>query len=216
MAVIRSIARKAPGAQPQQAEPSRLGEVLDVAARLFHEKGYRGTSLTDIGDALGMNKASLYHYVRSKEEIAQRLILRASRQLRDLARSPEIDELPPDQALERLVRGHCAVLLDFPHEMGLLIQQRKYVAPETLREIGERERIYVAHFRGVLVRGMAAGVFRQVDVGVATALSLDAINGVLRWWKPDGRLPREAVLDTVWQFVRGGLAASGRRKRHAG
>lgn len=215
MAVIR-IARKAAGAQEPQAEPGRMGEVLDVAARLFHEKGYRGTSLVDIGDALGMNKASLYHYVRSKEEIAQRLILRASRRLRDLARSPEIDDLPPGQALERLVREHAAVLLDFPHEMGLLIQQRKYIPPETLREIAERERIYVAHFRGVLVRGMASGVFRQLDVGVATSLSLDAINGLLRWWKPGGRLQRDAVLDAVWTFVLGGLAAGGKGKRHAG
>jgi TetR/AcrR family transcriptional regulator, cholesterol catabolism regulator len=199
-----------------ESEPGRLGEVLDVAARLFHDKGYRGTSLADIGTALGMNKASLYYYVRSKEELARRLILRASRRLRDIARSPQIDALPPAQALERLVREHTAVLLDFPHEMGLLIQQRKYVAPETLREISERERIYVAHFRSVIARGIEAGVFRQADVGVATSLALDAINGLLRWWKPDGRLPREAILDAVWAFIHGGLAApAGKRRRHA-
>ncbi|HYF19205.1 MAG TPA: TetR/AcrR family transcriptional regulator [Ramlibacter sp.] len=219
MGVIR-LERKgtevADPADATEAEPGRLGEVLDVAARLFHEKGYRGTSLVEIGAALGMNKASLYYYVRSKEELARRLILRASRRLRDIARSPEIEALPPEQALERLVREHCAVLLEFPHEMGLLIQQRKYVAPETLREIGERERIYVAHVRAVIARGIESGVFRQADVGVATSLALDAINGLLRWWKPDGRLPREAVLDAVWTFIQGGLSAPApRRKRHA-
>lgn len=214
MGVIR-IART-PDPESAAAEPGRLGEVLDVAARLFHEKGFRGTSLTDIGEALGINKASLYHYVRSKDELARRLILRASQRLRDVARSSAIEALPPTQALERLVREHSAVLLEFPHEMGLLIQQRKYVSPEALREISERERIYVAHFRGVIARGIEAGVFRKVDVGVATSLALDTINGLLRWWRPEGRLHREAVLDAVWSFIHGGLAAApARRKRHA-
>jgi AcrR family transcriptional regulator/acyl dehydratase len=124
-----------------------------------------------------MNKASLYYYVRSKDELARRLILRASQRLRDMARSSETEALPPAQALERLVRAHGAVLMDYPHEMGLLIQQRKYVSPDTLREISERERIYVAYLRGVIARGIAAGVFRKVDVGVATALVLDATKG---------------------------------------
>ena len=202
--------------EPDQAEPGRLGEVLDVAARLFHEKGFRGTALSDIGDALGMNKASLYYYVRSKDELARRLILRASQRLRDMARSSETEALPPAQALERLVRAHGAVLMDYPHEMGLLIQQRKYVSPDTLREISERERIYVAYLRGVIARGIAAGVFRKVDVGVATALVLDATNGLLRWWRLEGRLSRDAVLDSVCTFIQGGLAARPvRRKRHA-
>ena len=42
-------------------DPPRMAELLDIAARLFHEKGYRATSLAEIGDALGMNKASLYY-----------------------------------------------------------------------------------------------------------------------------------------------------------
>lgn len=216
MGVIRIASKPAPATDPSPAEPGRLGEVLDVAARLFHEKGFRGTALTDIGDALGMNKASLYYYVRSKDELARRLILRASQRLRDVARSSEIEALPPVQALERLVRAHGAVLLDFPHEMGLLIQQRKYVSVDTLREISERERIYVAHLRSVIARGIEAGVFRKSDVGVATALALDAINGLLRWWRPEGRLPREAVLDAVWTFIQGALAATpNRRRQHA-
>jgi TetR/AcrR family transcriptional regulator, cholesterol catabolism regulator len=206
---------EAGGAAPPQEGPTRLGEVLDVAARLFHQKGYKATSLADIGQALGMNKASLYYYVRSKEELARRLILRASQRLRDVARSPEIEALPPEQALEKLVREHCAVLLEHPNEMGLLIQQRKYVEPQTLQEIGERERIYVAHVREVIARGVAQGVFRPVDVGVATSLALDAINGLLRWWRPEGRLQPPQVIDATWQFVRGGLmAGTSRRKRH--
>jgi len=198
-----------------ESEPARLCEVLDVAARLFHEKGYRSTSLADIANALRMNKASVYHYVRSKEDLVRQLILRASQRLRDVSRNPEIDELPPNQALERLVREHCEVLLDCPNEIGLLIQQRKFVEPRVLLEISERERTYVSHLRGVIARGVTQGVFRSVDVSVATALALDAINGLLRWYRPGGKLTRPQAVDAAWMFVSGGLApvASKRRRR---
>jgi TetR/AcrR family transcriptional regulator, cholesterol catabolism regulator len=204
------------GASAIESEPARLREVLDVAARLFHEKGYRSTSLADIANALGINKASVYHYVRSKEDLVRQLILRASQRLRDVSRSPEIDLLAPEQALERLVREHCEVLLDCPNEIGLLIQQRKFAEPRVLLEISERERTYVSHVRGIIARGVTQGVFRPVDVSVATALVLDTINGLLRWYRPDGTLTREQAIDAAWTFVRGGLAPPVARRRQRG
>ena len=47
----------------------RREELTRVAARLFAERGYQGTSLADIADALGMQKPSLYHHIASKEDL---------------------------------------------------------------------------------------------------------------------------------------------------
>ena len=196
-----------------ESQPARLREVLDVAACLFHEKGYRSTSLTDIANALGMNKASLYHYVRSKEDLVRQLILRASQRLRDVSRNPTIDILAPDQALELLIREHCEVLLDCPNEIGLLIQQRKFVEPTVLLEISERERTYVSHVRSVIARGVTQGLFGPTDISVATALVLDTVNGLLRWYRPNGKLTRSEVIEATWKFVRGGLTPNVAKRR---
>lgn len=48
--------------------------ILDVAAQLFAEQGYDGTSLRAIADALGFTKAALYYHFRSKEEILLALV----------------------------------------------------------------------------------------------------------------------------------------------
>jgi TetR/AcrR family transcriptional regulator, cholesterol catabolism regulator len=200
-------------AAPRPTEPPRLQEVLDVAARLFYEKGYRSTSLADIGEVLGMNKASLYYYVRSKEDLARQLILRAAKRLRDVSRNPELDNLPADAALEVLVREHCALVLEHPSEMGLLIQQRRFVEPRALGEITERERLYVANLRSVIARGIQEACFRDVDAGVTTQLILDTVNGLLRWYRPGGRLTREQAIDEIWCYVRGGLCQAIPRPR---
>lgn len=187
-------------------EPSRLQEVLDVAARIFAEKGYRGTSLNDIGEALGMNKASLYYYVRSKDDLLRRLILRAGRHLRDVSQDPELARLPAMAALERLVREHCRVAFEHRHELGVLVHQRRYL--DSLGEVSGRERAYVDRLKSVIARGVAQGAFRRVDPAIAAQFVLDTVNGLLRWYRPKGRASRNEVAEEVWRFVRGGLSAA--------
>lgn len=188
-------------------EPARLAEVLDVAARLFFTKGYRATSLADIGEALGMNKASLYYYVRSKEDLLRRLILRAARRLRDAAREAEAEHLSAQATLERMVRAHCAAILDHPFELGLLVLQRRFLDPGALGEVAEREKAYLARLRKVIERGMREGEFREMDAGVALQLVLDSVNGLLRWYRPEGRMAPREVVEEVWKYVCAGLAA---------
>src|ERR1700761_697788 len=48
---------------------ARREELTRAAARLFAERGYQGTSLADLADALGMQKPSLYHHIESKEDL---------------------------------------------------------------------------------------------------------------------------------------------------
>lgn len=194
-------------ARMHEEEPPRLQEVLDVAARMFAAKGYRGTSLNDIGEALGMNKASLYYYVRSKEDLLHRLILRAGRRLRDVSQDPEVARLPAAAALERLVREHCRVVFEHRNELGVLVQQRRHLELESLGEVSGRERAYVERLKSLIARGIDEGQFRQTDVTVAAQFVLDTVNGLLRWYRPDGRATREQIADETWRFVRGGLAA---------
>ncbi|MCY1695080.1 TetR/AcrR family transcriptional regulator [Curtobacterium sp. SL109] len=56
----------------------------DVALRLFTQRGYEGTSLRDIADELGINKASLYYYFDGKEGILQSLFEQRGDEAEDL------------------------------------------------------------------------------------------------------------------------------------
>src|SRR4051794_26547784 len=55
------------------AQGAREEEILAAAARIFREKGYHGASVRDIAESVGLLKGSLYHYIRSKEELLARL-----------------------------------------------------------------------------------------------------------------------------------------------
>jgi len=80
-------------------DSTREGEILTAAARIFREKGYHGTSVQDIAEAVGLLKGSLYHYIRSKEQLLARLFEGA---LEDTIRDLESIAHRREGATERL------------------------------------------------------------------------------------------------------------------
>jgi AcrR family transcriptional regulator len=181
--------------------PPRMEELLDIAARLFNAKGFRATSLAEIGDALGMNKASLYYYVRSKDDLLARVIYRASQRLRDLAETVSRDADDPARSLKQLIENHCRTILDHPDEFGTVIFQRRHISETISSEISGRERVYADTLKNLVEKGIDTGAFRPMDTSVVTQTILDAVNGILRWYRPDGRLSRDDAIAEVVAFV---------------
>src|SRR5687768_7651331 len=74
-ATARQRARRAATGTPNgDAVPSRRQEVLGVAAALFAERGYHGTSMRDIAEALSMRAPSLYKHVKSKDALLDEIV----------------------------------------------------------------------------------------------------------------------------------------------
>ena len=61
----------------RERKPYNLDAILDVAVRVFRERGYDGSTLDDVARAAGITKASIYYHVRSKEELLARGVGRA-------------------------------------------------------------------------------------------------------------------------------------------
>ncbi len=62
---------------PRRTPPSRLTDIAEAARKVFTEKGYRRTLMTDVGKELGLSHALLYKYVESKEALFQLALLAA-------------------------------------------------------------------------------------------------------------------------------------------
>jgi AcrR family transcriptional regulator len=163
---------------------ARREELVRTSARLFAERGYHGTSMGDIAEAMGLRKGSLYSLTDSK----QTLLVDAMRQGAD-AFHAALDGVPEDgAAVERVrlaLRGHLAVVAAQLDMATVFTREWRYLQGDHRDEIvGERRR-YEERWRSLFREGVESGGLRtDLDTGAATLLVLSAANWAYTWLQP--------------------------------
>jgi len=179
--------------------------ILRAAAFLFRKKGFKGTSMREIAEIVGINKSSLYHHIRSKQallyEILEHTVDKAIGRLERIARS----DLPPSERLRLAVENHVTHLIEDLDNVACFIEEGKALAPERMRAyIAKRDR-YEGFFRQVIEEGIRAGEFRPADVKLAGFAVLGMCNWVARWYRADGGYTGEEIATSFSEFALRGL-----------
>lgn len=175
-------------------------ELIRVAAVVFSEKGYNSATLNDVAARFGTDRASLYYYVGSKEELFQECIKGVLDD--NLAAGQEIVKSAetPREKLTRLVRVVLASYeAHYPH-MYLYIQEQmnrvaSEAAPWALSMVGQTRRFEKLFLR-LLEEGVKDGSFRS---DLSTTLVANALFGMLnwthRWYVPGRKYSADALAD---------------------
>jgi AcrR family transcriptional regulator len=163
---------------------TRRDELASVAARLFAERGFHGTSMGDIAEALGVQKGSLYSLTASKQD----LLYRAMRDGAD-AFHAGLDEIPDDvPAVERIrlaLRAHLRVVSQQLEVATVFTREWRFLEDERRDEILAERRRYEDRVRGLFRDGVESGELRSdLDVSAAALVVLSAANWAYTWLQP--------------------------------
>lgn len=187
---------------------TRRDELLQIAARLFAERGFRNTTVRDIADAAGILSGSLYHHFDSKESMVDE-ILRGF--LDDLfGRYREIVASGSDSraTLEALITASYESI-DKSHAAVAIYQDeaKRLVENERFSYISDRNTEFRDLWVGVIERGIADGTFRpDVDVELVFRFLRDTVWVAVRWYRPGGTLTADKVAQQYLSIVLDGLA----------
>lgn len=181
--------------------------LLTVAVRVFNERGYDGTSMEHLSQAAGISKSSIYHHVRSKEELLHRAISRALDGLFGILDEPAAREGRAVARLEHVTRRTAEVLMaELPYVTLLL---RVHGNTDTERWAMARRREFDQQVADLLTRAAAEGDLRpDVDVRLATRLLFGMINSIAEWYRPERAADSRddaAVADAVVKIAFAGL-----------
>ena len=163
---------------------ARREELTRQAARLFAQKGYHGTSIGEIAEALGVQKGSLYAHIESKQDLLYETMREGSRAFHaGLDAIP--DELPATEKIRLALRSHLRVVADQLDVATVFVQEWRYLEGERRDEIvGERRR-YEERIRGLFREGRDLGELRaDLDDATAALLVLSAANWAYTWLQP--------------------------------
>src|SRR5882724_1694087 len=184
---------RSPRRSPRRAVrlSQRRQVILDAAARIFHEVGYERATLDSIGDAVGLSKASLYYYVRSKEDLVGRLLAGVIEEIEQRARLELPARPTAEQQLRRFLLAHIEVICRSPTGVLLARQQDVVLGKAHARSITDARRRHEAALEAILEQGIAERVFRRVDTRTIAYLVLGALNGIPRWHAHRDTTPEE-------------------------
>jgi len=195
--------RQEPRLQPRQ-------EILRTAARLFQQRGYDATSMNDVAAALKLSKGGLYHHFQSKDEIlfhimshamaiTEERVINVVRRI-DPARVDVTRIDITEERLRTLIRLHIQVVLSpEDREITVMLHENHPLPPALRRKINARKKDYL-HFVEHLIADVQRDAQRKRNSSSsvtprAAALALvGMINWIYQWYKPDGPLTGEALV----------------------
>jgi len=164
--------------------PTRRDQLTREAARLFAERGFHGTSMGDLAEALGVQKGSLYSLTGSKQQLLLDTMREGARSFQ--AALDEVPERAP--AVERVrhaLRGHLRVVAEQLDVATVFTREWRYLEDAGRAEILAERRRYEERWRALFQEGVESGGLRlDVDAGAAALLVLSAANWAYTWLAP--------------------------------
>ncbi len=197
-----------------------LEAIIAAAARVFQAKGYHAATVQDIADAVGILKGSLYHHVRSKEDLLYLIVKEPIARMYERMNEIAAADQPAADKVRRAILAHLEAFdRHYPH-LFVYLHERE----EMKRRFRERFKLspeqYERCWQQILREGVKSGEFRpDLDVPVVSYGLLGMLNWLYKWYDPRGRLGVREVAVQFSTLALAGLAAaptarSSRRHRH--
>ncbi len=162
----------------------RTHQILRAAARLMGRHGSQSVSMQAIATEAGVSVGLIYRYFAGKEELLLAVIVDVLEQY--IVRVPASISAAGDDPVDRLTAGfreYCVIIDEHRHAAVLTYRESKTLGDAGVATIKEMEVASIEPLRHVLLDGIAAGAFREVDVDLfAYDLLVRAHAWALKHW----------------------------------
>jgi AcrR family transcriptional regulator len=188
------------------------GEILERAAELFARRGFSGTSLQEVADAMGMSRPALYHYVANKEDLLAQLVQGITRASADRLAQIRADETTGSVEKLEAVIGFIAVsIINSPARFRLLIMSEAHLPERVAQEHQAARREVLEHLSAIIGQGIDAGVLKPLDERVAALSILGMCNWVAWWYRPGHEMSADEIVALITTIALDGLKRNGAR-----
>lgn len=182
---------------------NRKNEIIDTALKLFAQEGYHSTTLDEVAKVIGVSKATLYYYFRSKEEIIKAILNRSldrMKQTLEIRKSP----LSTREKLCQFIEYHITFAADNA-ELARITFEQLNILPKRSREVVKRkQREVVALLQDLLQQGVDEGIVSIKDTKLAALAIIGMCNWTYHWYRPEGKLTPGQIADMYIKLLENG------------
>ena len=195
---------------PQQQDSRE--KLISVAVDLFADRGFKGTSIRDIANAMGMSISNIYHYFGNKEGLLLAILETTSKSLVEQLRKVSEAESDPLSRFQLLLKTHIKLSTVWKKEAKIFFLDEEHLSPEGNEANLNYQREVLDIYRHQLQSLKDSGYIKARSLTVLAFNILGVINWNLRWYRPDGSMSLEEVSREIIDFVLHGVLGSGKRE----
>jgi len=187
--------------------PTTLEAIRKAGVRLIYENGYEAMSLRQLAAEVGIQAGSLYNHIATKQDLLFDLV---QDHINDLLRELDLaveNKTDPVEKLRAFVAFHVTYHMSRKREVFIANSELRSLEPKNYDVVVTMRGVYEQRLAQILADGESEGAFEVVDVQVATFAILALLTGLCTWYRPGGRLTKEAIIAAHEKLVLSGVAA---------
>ncbi|MEO1052444.1 MAG: TetR/AcrR family transcriptional regulator [Bacteroidota bacterium] len=184
---------------------TRKEQVIRKAAELFKEKGYAATSMRDLAQKLGIEAASLYSHIKSKEEILQSLCFGMADEFIQSLDNVEKEDISSSEKLRKGIIGHCQVIAKDLTASAVFLNEFRHLSQPHLRNFLILRINYINRFKKIIEEGMIRGEFRNLDKKLTVMTIFSSLNWMPNWYNPVGEIDQVELGHQLAEMLINGL-----------
>ena len=190
-------------------------QILTAAADRFRARGYRATTLEQIAGDVGMSKATVYRYFRSKEQLLAAIFHRTMTLFERELASIRTEGLSPDEELRRVVRHHVRTVIAERSFLTVFFEEEAHLPGPLVRSIRRRKAGYDRVLGRIVSRALAQnGGSIDIPPRLLVFALLGMSNWVYTWYRPGGGWTPESVAEAFIALIERGYRGSPAWRRH--
>lgn len=178
--------------------------IIKEAATLFKRKGYSATSMRELAEKVGMEAASLYNHIRSKEEILEEICFRVAGQYVSHIGQIEDRKTTVIQKLKDLISLHVNMIILEPNEVSVANNDWKNLSDTKKDQYKQIRKGYEKRIAALMQEGIRCGELKPVNVSVALFTLLSSLRWIELWYKPEREVsPEQLKKDMMTILIEG-------------
>ncbi|PYS52716.1 MAG: TetR/AcrR family transcriptional regulator [Acidobacteria bacterium] len=169
--------------------------VFEIAAEVFHRKGYDNTSMSDIASAAGLTKAGLYHHIDSKESLLY-TVLDYGLDLTEFYVVKPLQEIAdPLERLKKMIDLHLHLVLEERNlEVTGLLHECKTLSAADRARVNRRKKEYVRMTAKLIADVAKEHNIKDVNPKLAAFALLGMLNWTYQWFKATGPIRCDEII----------------------
>lgn len=175
-------------AKAQRRKASKKDLILQKAAAMFREKGFAATSMRDLAETVGIEAASLYNHIRSKNEILEAICFDVANRFNTNIDIVEASRQHSIAKVETLLRFHIRQMVENYEEVYVSDREWKHLEEPYLSNFQSQRRAYRKKFASIIEDGIQKGEIRNIDAPTAVLIILHAVSGIESWHRSKARI----------------------------